>query len=265
MAEKAKKLRFRNDEDNSERTHYFDNLKSYHKVGKGSDSYWEIGRYRVSSYTSNGNVQCSSIIIGIQPHRHPHCNGLSIVFYDDTASRIKLGRMLLKNTSSKGQPVDNVNESNKPFYHSSLVGMEVNKAQRGKGLSKIFVAIWLHVCLRTNTYPRAAIMNKPLISSVLMDFDFVPQIGGTRVGLIRLTKKNVTTSINRGDADGREDDESSNSNSNNPQFGLYSLSTKSLHGLFSQRYLRVQNIVILDHPLSSNSRQNETIVYLVFR
>lgn len=262
VAEKAKKFCVRNDEDNSERTHYFDNLKSYHKVGKGSDSYWEIGRYNVvSSYSSNRNLQCSGIIIGIQPHRNPHCNGLSIVFYDDTASCIKLGRMLLKNILSKGQPVDNVNESNKPIYHSSLVGMEVNKAQRGKGLSKVFIAIWLHICLRTNTYPRAAIMNKPLISRVLMDFDFVPQIGGTRVGLIRLTKKNVTTSINRGDADdGREDDESSNSN--NPQFGLYSLSTKSLQGLFSQRYLRVQNIAILDHPLSSMSRDNETIVYV---
>lgn len=256
VAEKAKKLHFHNDEDNSERTHYFDNLKSYHKVGKGCDSYWEIGRYRVSSYTSNGNLQCSSIIIGIQPHRIPHCNGLSIVFYDDTANHIKLGRMLLKNTSSKGQPVDNVNEANKPIYHSSLVGLEVNKARRGTGLSKVFVAIWLHVCLRTNTYPRAAIMNKPLISRVLMDFDFMPQIGGTRVGLIRLTKTNVTTSINRGDADGREDDESSNS------IGLYSLSTKSLQGLFSQRYLRVQNIAILDHPLSFNTRQNETIVYV---
>ena len=272
VAEKAN--RFHNDKDNSEKTHhrindddkneatksacYFDNLKSYHKVGKGSDSYWEIGRYSVSSYTSNGNLQCSSIIIGIQPHRNPHCNGLSIVFFNDTASRIKLGRMLLKNTSYKGHPVNKVNESNKPIYHSSLVGMEVNKARRGEGLSKIFIAIWLHICLRTDTYPRAAVMNKPLISRVLMDFNFVPQIGGTRVGLIRLTKNNATTSISSSDALGKEDDKSNN----NPQFGLYSLSTKSLHGLFSQRYLRVQNIAILDHPLSSNSRQNETIVYV---
>ena len=273
VAEKAKC--FRNDKDNSEKTHhrindddkseaassahYFDNLRSYNKVGKGSDSYWEIGRYSVSSYTSNGNLQCSSIIIGIQPHINPHCNGLSIVFYNDTASRIKLGRMLLKNTSYKGHPVlKNVNESNKPIYHSSLVGMEVNKARRGEGLSKIFIAIWLHICLRTNTYPRAAVMNKPLISRVLMDFNFVPQIGGTRVGLIRLSKNNATTSISSCDALGKEDDKSNN----NPQFGLYSLSTKSLHGLFSQRYLRVQNIAILDHPLSSNSRQNETIVYV---
>jgi pentatricopeptide repeat protein len=199
IAKKAKKLRYHNDKDINEKTHhciddndddgdtneaasssyYFDNLRSYNKVGKGSDSYWEIGRYSISSYTSSANSHFSSIIIGIQPHRNPHCNGLSIVFYNDTtASRIKLGRILLKNTSSsKVQPVDNLNESNKPIYHSSLVGMEVNKARRGEGLSKIFVAIWLHICLRTNTYPRAAIMNKPLISRALMDFNFVPQIG----------------------------------------------------------------------------------------
>jgi pentatricopeptide repeat protein len=277
IAKKAKKLRYHNDKGSSDKTHhriddddggdtneaarssyYFDNLRSYNKVGKGSDSYWEIGRYHVSTYTSYGNLQCSSIIIGIQPHRNPHCNGLSIVFYNDTtASRIKLGRILLKNTSSsKVQPVNNLNESKTPIYHSSLVGMEVNKARRGEGLSKIFIAIWLHICL-------AAIMNKPLISRVLMDFNFVPQIGGTRVGLIRLTQNNATTSISSDDAVGREDAEESNSNHNNPQFGLYSLSTKSLQGLFSQRYLRVQNIAILDHaPPSPVSRQNETIVYV---
>ena len=41
----------------------------------------------------------------------------------------------------------------------SLVGMEMNKARRGNGLSTVFIAIWLRICLETGTYPRAAVMS----------------------------------------------------------------------------------------------------------
>ena len=126
--------------------------------------------------------------------------------------------------------------------------MEVNKARRGEGLSKIFVAIWLRICLETNAYPRAAVMNKPLIAYVLMGFDFVPQNGGSRVELIRLEKDDISIEKNE---DGY-----------NPQFALYSPSAKSLQGLFSERVLRQQNIAILDHPPSSISREKGTTIYL---
>jgi len=167
---------------------YFDNLMAFCKVGKGSDSWWEIGRYSVSCASDENAASDAesrgrgrSIIIGVQPHRNP------------------------------------------------------------------LVAIWLHLCLMTNTYPRAAVMNKPLISCVLMGFNFVPQNGGSRVGLIRLTNDNTV---------GGESDE------NSPKFGLYSPSAKSLQGLFSQRYLRVQNIAILDRPPAPISGQSGTVVYV---
>jgi hypothetical protein len=121
--------------------------------------------------------------------------------------------------------------------------MEVSETRRGEGLSKIFVAIWLHICLKTNTYPRAAVMNKPLISCVLMGFNFVPQNGGCRVGLVR--QKNINDTC-----------ESS------PQIALYSPSDKSLKGLFSQRARRIQNIVILDHPPSPASGRSGTVIYV---
>jgi hypothetical protein len=233
------------------RVAYFDNLRSFCKVGKGRECWWEIGRYSLSfpndenrTFDAKSSAQVRSIIIGIQPHKNPLCNGLSIVFYDET-SRVKLGRMLLRNSSNSRQRKGQ--HQLESFYYSSLVGMEVSETRRGEGLSKIFVAIWLHICLKTNTYPRAAVMNKPLISCVLMGFNFVPQSGGSRVGLIRL---NNLSSIHR------DNDE------HPPQFGLYSPSGKSLQGLFSQRYLRVQNIAILDHPPSSASGQSGTIIYV---
>ncbi|KAL3817088.1 hypothetical protein ACHAXA_009919 [Cyclostephanos tholiformis] len=229
---------------------YFENLLSFRKIGKGRECWWEIGRYSVScsndenaAFDAKSRKRMRSIIIGIQPHRNPLCNGLSIVFHDET-SRIKLGRILLRNASSR-RPGKSERQL-EPIYHSSLVGMEVNKTRRGEGLSKIFVAIWLHICLKINTYPRAAIINKPLISCVLMGFKFMPQNGGSRVGLIRLKDNSIE----------KDNDE------NTPQFGLYSPSAKSLQGLFSQRYLRMQNIAILDHPPSPASGQSGTIIYV---
>jgi hypothetical protein len=293
------------------RTEYFDNLrKSFTKIGKGRDHWWRIGHYSrfepsscasadVIATTADTTPDAASttnklyerqqqrrriIIIGIQPHKNPICNGLSIVFYDTTNDGIKLGRILLKNETvhrcssrllknNMGTiSTTNNNEFNtRLIQHSALIGMEVNKANRGEGLSKVFIALWLYICTVTNTYPRASIMNKPLISRVLMNsFNFIPQAGGRRVGLLRLTQtSNNTTTSRIGDSDvggGREDDEESNNN--NPQYGLYSLSTKPLQEIFTQRYLRAQNIAILDHAppsSSSNSQQQDeatTIVYV---
>jgi hypothetical protein len=154
------------------------------------------------------------IIIGIQPHRNPMSNGMSMVFYDELSGE-KMGRILLKNTC-----IEKKNNQPEIHYYSSLVGMEVNKTRRGEGLSKVFVAIWLYLCIETNTYMRAAVMNKPLIAHVLMGFNFMPQNGGSRVELIRL--KNRNTVIGK-----RED-------GYNPNFALHSPSAKSLQGLFSQ-------------------------------
>ena len=210
-------------------TTYFQNLLPFKKVGKGKDAWWEIGRYL-------------HIIIGIQPHRNPMSNGLSFVFYDETNGE-KVGRILLKNICTKMKK----NQS-EPHYYSSLIGMEVNKTRRGEGLSKVFVAIWLNLCLKTNTYMRAAVMNKPLITHVLMGFNFMPQNGGSRVELIRLKNRNSVT--------GKSED------SYSPNFALYSPSAKSLQGLFSQRVLRTQSIMVMDHPPSPEKRKNGSVIYL---
>ena len=190
---------------------YFCNLETFNRNGKGSDAWWEIAKYSCGQ---------RAMYVGIQPHRNPKLNGMSLVFYRDDlrGNRMKVGRVLLKNDVERG------------FYFSSIIGMEVNADLRGEGLSKVLIAIWLDICLQTDCFPRAAVMNKPLIALVLSKFGFVPNDGGTKCVLVRL-----------------ENDDNDNT------FGLYS-PHKSLDGALSHRVLRTQNIKLL-RTLPDSSRQ----------
>ena len=209
-----------NDEQNSP---YFRHLDIFHKNGKGNYAYWDIAEYRSRSRT---------IIVGIQPHRNPKRNGMSLVFYQNSE---KVGRVLLKN--------DNILSPSTNFYYSSIIGMEVNAKMRGGGLSKVLIAIWLDICLKTEAYPRAAVMNKPLISLVLSKFGFTPDEGGTKCALVRLKNND-------------DDDESI--------FGLYS-PQKSLDGVFSHRVLRTQNMKLLRSlPDSDGGSSAEVVIKTTF-
>ena len=221
-------------------TVYFKDLECYEKVGKGKDSWWKIGQCTRTDH--------SKIFIGIQPHKNPVRNGLSLVFYDEK-SNFKLGRMLLKNSSSKRGE-----HHHKDTVYSSIVGMEVARSLRGQGLSKLFVACWLKICLIVGAYPRAALMNKPLISLVLMQFGFVPQEGGTCCELIRLD--NEFPCIGHDETD---------LNEYTPTFGLYSSSGRSLQGVFSDRVLRTQHMTILNNvPQSARSKPCSIYVKTTF-
>jgi len=214
------------DSENDEQTpSYFSNLDVFEKNGRGNDAWWQVGTY------SSGPDR--SLIVGIQPHRNPKLNGMSLVFYreDLKGNRVKVGRVLLKN--------DRIPSTK--FYYSSIIGMEVSTNMRGEGLSKVLIAIWLHICLQTAVYPRAAVMNKPLIALVLSKFGFIPGEGGTKCVLVRLEN------------DG-------NDHNNPPLFGLYSPQRKSLDGAFSHRVLRTQNIKLLTSLPDSSKQKGVNVV-----
>ncbi|KAL7454046.1 hypothetical protein ACHAWC_005677 [Mediolabrus comicus] len=205
--------------DSEQQSSYFSNfLGIFKKHGKGKEAWWEVATYRCGT-----NLKIS---VGIQPHRNPKQNGFSLVFY--RGDEMKVGRILLA-------PFTN-------SHYSSIVGMEVNRELRGEGLSKVLIAIWLHICLYTKAaFPRAAKMNKPLVALVLSKFGFVPDDGGTRCVLIRL-----------------END----AKDHNPIFGLYSAQRKSLDGAFSHRVLRTQNIKLLGSP--PNSKGVDVVIKTTF-
>ena len=203
----------------------YENLDQYRKADFGKEAWWEIGQY----CKADGETYS----IGIQPHRNPLSNGLSLVFYDGDGT--KLGRMLLKNHPFK--------ESTS----SSLIGMEVTRSRRGEGLSKVFLAIWLSLCLEIGAVPQAGIMNKPLISYGLKQFGFCPQSGGSKVELLRIRKEDQKTLTQGDDA----------------SFAIFSANPRrSLSGLYSRRYLRDQNIAILNQPPSAQHRQRSTTIHL---
>lgn len=205
---------------------FYENLDHYRKADFGKEAWWEIGQY----CKADGDMY----MIGIQPHRNPLRNGLSLVFYNH--GNTKLGRMLLKNDSFK----DNTS--------SSLIGMEVTRSRRGEGLSKVFLAIWLSLCLEIGAVPRTGIMNKPLISYGLKQFGFCPRSGGSKVELLRIREEDRKTLI-QGDYDWV------------PAFAIFS-SKKSLSGLYSRRYLRGQSIVVLNHPPTAEHKRRSTTIHL---
>ena len=195
----------------SESSHYYIDLHKLPRHGTGKNMYWEIGRYQRSDY--------SSIIVGLQPHRNPLQNGLSLVFMDDsTSTSTKLGFMLLRHTSEDSSTL-----------FSALIGMLVDEKHRGKGLSSTFVAIWLRLCVDLGVFPRAENIRKPLISVALDKFGFQPQKGRVAVEV---------SSISDVDHHGKWE----------ADIALYSPSHQSLNGLYRERDMRVQKMMVSTQP-----------------
>jgi len=55
-----------------------------------------------------------------------------------------------------------------------LRGMQVNPEMRGRKLSKVIMAIWLHLCFEVGASPGTIPLKKPLICLVLEQFGFTP-------------------------------------------------------------------------------------------
>jgi hypothetical protein len=79
---------------------------------------------------------------------------------------------------------------------SSLRGMRIEDEFRGRGLSKLFMAIWLQLCLHMGLAPRANRIDKPLICKSLHEFGFRPCIHGAQGGNGR--KRGVDVKLTRG-------------------------------------------------------------------
>ena len=212
---------------------YYEDLNRLPKLGKGKDMYWEIGRYSRSDFESD------DVIVGAQPHRNPKANGISLVFMDASNATDKLGFMLLRHSLGSKGADDNKGGSQIPMF-SALIGMFVDEKHRGKGLSSTFVAIWLQLCLDLGVYPRAEVMKKPLISAALAKFGFKPLKGGVPVEIAPISA--VSGQVIKWEA----------------TVAMYSPKHQSLDGIYRERDLRVQKLVVASEPPSPRG----TLVYL---
>mmetsp|Transcript_72114 Transcript_72114/g.203733 ORF Transcript_72114/g.203733 Transcript_72114/m.203733 type:complete len:207 (-) Transcript_72114:68-688(-) len=131
---------------------YTDHLSGLEKVGKGASSFWLVGRYCEGQ--GDGEI---SFDVGLRPDRNSQSNCLNFVFL--AADGKKMGYLLVENQGPQS---------------SALRGMALSKELRGRGLSKLLLAVWLHVCSAVGARPRTNRIDKPLISLLLRRFGFVP-------------------------------------------------------------------------------------------
>ena len=199
------------------------------KVGRGKSAYWKIGQVSIEGETN-------PIIVGISPNRNPATNGIRLNFYRSTISSSSIS------TTSKSQKLGfllMINSANDSCgaASSQFLGQWVDENERGRGWAKVWLAVWLQLCLDAGIQPRTGNIHKPLLCLVLQhSFGMLANEGG------------VDMELSQG-SDART-------------IMLYS-SSRALFGVFSPLDLRKQYIELSLVP--SNPRGREIVVGTSFQ
>ena len=183
------------------------------KRGRGKHAYWELATFVA---TTNSNKNNETLLVALQPNRNPAVNGMKLTFYrklNDSGTRdsvVKLGYLLMINSKHERK--------------SQFLGQFVDQASRGEGRAKIWIGIWLRLCVDAGLRPCTGKIRKPLLCLVLQHtFGMLPQSGGVDVVLSPSEKQGEVV--------------------------LYSPSGQSLEGAVSPLDLKHQNIRLsLDPP-----------------
>ena len=194
-----------------ESNYRFDDWDGLTQMGKGKESYWVIGTYE--------NSESLNITVGCRPHRNPAKNGIQILFYENIFQeetscwrQKKLGFLLMKNSWRERS--------------SSLLGMFLKPTQRGRGMSKVCLSVWIWLSLKASVTPETGIIRKPLLALILQH----------TFGYVDSTKKAGSPSGNLVELSQDPDDPR--------RVVLYSVSGKNLEGALSFSDMKHQNIKI---------------------
>jgi hypothetical protein len=127
----------------------------------------------------------------------------------------KIGYLLMKNNASE----------------SSLLGVFLDPYQRQRGLSKIFLAIWMKLCLDADIDANTGVMNKPLLCLTLQHtFGYTPPaLGGVPVEIAA-----STTEAGR--------------------IVMYSATAKAIAGAFSPSDQKREGLVFVSKPPEPRGR-----------
>jgi pentatricopeptide repeat protein len=190
---------------------YFRPWETLAKVGKGKFAYWRLGDYRMVE--DDGAIV--NVTVALQPNRNPRKNGMRLILVD-SKDNTKLGFLLMMNNQEEGDDPQQAT--------SSLLGLRVEENLRGRGLAKVFLALWMQCCIDAGIRPVTGVIHKPLLALVLQHtFQFQPS-GGV-----------VCTACPSG--------ETTNT------IRLFSNGARSLEGVFSPWDLQTQRVVLSDTPL----------------
>ena len=129
---------------------YVPSLGHLEKLGRGRSAGYFLG----SAVSEPEGREVVQICLRVNLDAYKHC--LQLVF---TSSGKKAGYVLFHV------------ENSGVFFR----GMEVSPQFRGRGLSKVLFAAWLTICLRLGATPRTIVLNKPLLSHIVLSFGFIPR------------------------------------------------------------------------------------------
>jgi len=125
----------------------------------------------------------ANILVAIQPDQ----GGRKLLFLDadngrflgnielETQSAISQSKILERQQTQSDNKAANI--ENDMLKTSALRGMLVADEFRGKGYARLFLAIWLRLCMRGGVTPATTRINKPLLALTLVRLGFTPLRG----------------------------------------------------------------------------------------
>lgn len=128
-------------------------LQGLVKVGQGHSARWRVCSFNHSSAANE---------VYLKLDRNPDEPCLKLEFHTNGSLRADIGHMLLLAESPNT---------------SALRGMRIAEAQRGRGLCKVLLAVWIRACLEAGIAPSTREINKPLLSLSLASLGFQPTNG----------------------------------------------------------------------------------------
>ena len=126
-----------------------------------------VGIYTPAPEAGADRVPEPEVVIAVQPDRG--ANGRKLLFLDAHNDGELLGHVCIEvPRSQEGEG------SEAAAAISSLRGMLVAEKARNRGLSALFLHVWLTLCREAGLAPRTSRINKPLLALTLARFGFVP-------------------------------------------------------------------------------------------
>jgi len=139
-----------------------------------------IGIYVEEDCEKRTRTRNAEILVAMQPDQ----GGRKLLFLDAVKGQL-LGfieletQSAISNNKIQQTEMDGDIEANSISVPvtSALRGMLVADDCRGKGYARLFLAIWLRLCHRTNVTPATTRINKPLLALTLIRLGFTPLRG----------------------------------------------------------------------------------------
>ena len=120
-----------------------------------------------------GEETPGGVLVAVQPDQ----GGRKLLFLDMSDGQ-SLGFVELEMQSAQSESKILQTERARPADAvSALRGMLVAEEYRGRGHARVFLAIWLALCLRAGLRPATTRINKPLLPLTLVRLGFTPQRG----------------------------------------------------------------------------------------